>query len=439
MKDSQYIVTTGWNRRISMFIDDIETFKLHPVQILPDENSEPWHSDDVLAMSFCPPFILATSSYDGEIILCNLQSGHIIHRLRAPIRDLNKCRSVDKILFLNERLNNKSAVSMVTCGADGILRFWNIEEGFLMSEVDGNLGRGEGIYSMCTNSSNSILITGDSRGFVTIWSIIDMCINDTSKDDISIIISWRCHVKTIVSVEIVESHDMVVTSSIDCAVRLFTLVSISTQMKGEFVGTFGQDDFWDINQPETFQHPSIPFDVELKDMEDSNDKESSDRTKKGKQLITKMRRTGEIIEIQQLDSETLTDFERYSIRSRTPGNLVDGNSNFVSKSDVGDQTRCGSIFGEAQRFTEIKESQLGLERRMSVVRTADLLKKDYRTKFATSIYAQERQISLPKRPRQPFLREKTSPSKGIYHSLKPQELCAIDSPTSFSAKRLLPE
>jgi WD40 repeat protein len=40
-----------------------------------------WHKDDILSMSFCLPNMMATSSYDGLIVITNLQSGHIIHTL----------------------------------------------------------------------------------------------------------------------------------------------------------------------------------------------------------------------------------------------------------------------------------------------------------------------------------------------------------------------
>ncbi len=40
-----------------------------------------WHKDDVLSMSFCPPNMMATSSYDGLIVITNIQSGHILHTL----------------------------------------------------------------------------------------------------------------------------------------------------------------------------------------------------------------------------------------------------------------------------------------------------------------------------------------------------------------------
>ena len=42
------------------------------------------HKEDILSVSQCPPNLLATSSYDGEVIIWNLVSGHIFCHLKAP-------------------------------------------------------------------------------------------------------------------------------------------------------------------------------------------------------------------------------------------------------------------------------------------------------------------------------------------------------------------
>ena len=42
------------------------------------------HKEDILSVASCPPNLLATSSYDGEVIVWNMVSGHIFCHLRAP-------------------------------------------------------------------------------------------------------------------------------------------------------------------------------------------------------------------------------------------------------------------------------------------------------------------------------------------------------------------
>ena len=45
------------------------------------------HKEDILSVAQCPPNLLATSSYDGEVIVWNMVSGHIFCHLHAPEAD----------------------------------------------------------------------------------------------------------------------------------------------------------------------------------------------------------------------------------------------------------------------------------------------------------------------------------------------------------------
>ncbi|XP_033123836.1 uncharacterized protein LOC117122395 [Anneissia japonica] len=54
--------------------------------------------------------------------------------------------------------------------------------------------------------------------------------------------------------DLVEDHDIVITSSVDCTVRLWTT-------EGHYIGTLGQSDVWDIYNPSTFTYPMVPYDV----------------------------------------------------------------------------------------------------------------------------------------------------------------------------------
>ncbi len=42
------------------------------------------HKEDILSVAQSPPNMLATSSYDGEVIVWNMVSGHIFCHLHAP-------------------------------------------------------------------------------------------------------------------------------------------------------------------------------------------------------------------------------------------------------------------------------------------------------------------------------------------------------------------
>jgi WD40 repeat protein len=68
-------------------------------------------------------------------------------------------------------VSKKYAASLVSCGADGNIRFWNLHKGRIELRIDGTNGRGEGIYNICSNSTNSRLYAADAAGWVTVWVI----------------------------------------------------------------------------------------------------------------------------------------------------------------------------------------------------------------------------------------------------------------------------
>ncbi|KAJ1340618.1 hypothetical protein BSLG_004712 [Batrachochytrium salamandrivorans] len=262
MRDSIYFVATGWNREITMFIDDPNSLTLYPKFVWPDPafngSNSRWHQDDILSMVFCLPNMLATSSYDGEIIICNLHSGHVLHRL-SPVRkesDMRKLerKSIDKVLFLQERSGMREAASLVSVGADGYIRFWNIIYGTLLLEVDGAQERKEGIFTMATNTSNTLLFTGDALGWVCVYDIHEAALNKYSPMELPLLVSFHAHVRSVTSMDIIEALNVIVTSSADCTIRMHT-------MKGEYIGIFGQSALWELGNQHTYLHPLKPIDV----------------------------------------------------------------------------------------------------------------------------------------------------------------------------------
>ena len=226
MQDVNYVVVTGWNRKLIVYEDQVDQFKLYPFFVLPFESQESiWHKDDILSMAFCQPNIIATSSYDGIIILTNIMSGHILFVLdpNEYEDDKSKNRSVDKVLCLSAREMNKNAASLVSAGSDGILRFWNIHKGILSWKWDGSNGRSEGIYCLKTTTKNNVLINCDAGGWIVVWDISKFCIDEGIQTIPPIHSEFRGHVKPIVGLDICETTEIIMTSSSDCTVRLFTV------------------------------------------------------------------------------------------------------------------------------------------------------------------------------------------------------------------------
>ena len=61
---------------------------------------------------------------------------------------------------------------------------------------------------------------------------------------------WLAHSVEVTSLQLIslEREPLVLSASADATVRLWTL-------KGHYIGTFGQDKAWDLDQPSSFHHP----------------------------------------------------------------------------------------------------------------------------------------------------------------------------------------
>ena len=168
MKKLSYIIATGWNRKISVFLDgNTDSYTLYPKFIWPTSatlEKFSWHSDDILSMAFLPPSSMATSSYNGDIIILNLNSGKITQQFNPHDNNTidfpRQKRSIDKrngiklnltllVLYLPERNSFKSA-SLVSCGGDGTVRFWHWPTGVCFFEKDCTNGNNHAIYTMAS-------------------------------------------------------------------------------------------------------------------------------------------------------------------------------------------------------------------------------------------------------------------------------------------------
>ena len=69
LKKCGYILATGWDKKVTIFINDNSVSVLHPAFFWPgDQLAQSWHRDDILSMAFCAPATIATSSYDGIFV-----------------------------------------------------------------------------------------------------------------------------------------------------------------------------------------------------------------------------------------------------------------------------------------------------------------------------------------------------------------------------------
>ncbi|XP_046853202.1 WD repeat-containing protein 64-like isoform X2 [Xenia sp. Carnegie-2017] len=256
MNRNRYIISVGWDRTINVFLDDTTDFR-HTQQpyLRWDDDLINGHKEDILAVVSCPPNLLATSSFDGEVIVWNMVSGHILCHISSPFRlDASHGgeNAVVSLVFLTSRSGLKSSAMLVSSGPQAIVHFWNVYNG---GSLFGHIPKSEfEITAMTSDEENMILITADHAGFIYTWDLENYCLSMKSETPPRRIGHWRAHVQEITCLDIGETYDVLLTSSIDCTVRLWT-------MNGHFIGTFGQPKLWDINQEVSYQHPMVPYDV----------------------------------------------------------------------------------------------------------------------------------------------------------------------------------
>ena len=226
MNETQLIAVTGWNRTVTIFEDDAVRTKITPRVVYPSSpDPDLWHQDDITCIAFCPPCLIATGSYDGRIVISNMNSGHILHKLTWPGSEdkKNMHRSVEKVVFLPTRLSIPTAATLISAGADGVIRWWRFETGELLWEMNMAHGKDEGIYAMCVDETNGTLFTGDSRGWVRIYDISQTCIEEREYiTPPAVKAVFQCHIRSIVSIELFEDN-YIVTASYDGTARLFTV------------------------------------------------------------------------------------------------------------------------------------------------------------------------------------------------------------------------
>ncbi len=223
--------------------------------------------------------------------------------------------SVEKILFLQSRISDPQTATLFAAGAEGWVRAWSIHHrGGLLGQWIASHFAGDTVSSMATDPDNFYLITGDSSGYVKVWDMTNYCVSNNPKQpgfdespeekterldafvfyhfeqmpvvqelkgeyyrrfpsrpdppassapertlkQPQLVNSFRAHVRAITSVEYVPERELLLTTSLDHSVRVWTLT-------GRFVGTLGQKDPWLLAKdgrivPETLPERK-PFDI----------------------------------------------------------------------------------------------------------------------------------------------------------------------------------
>eukprot|EP00058_Branchiostoma_floridae_P018136 XP_002603625.1 hypothetical protein BRAFLDRAFT_126931 [Branchiostoma floridae] len=235
------ILSVGWSRKIVLY-DDSEADNMYVTANTSWKGGQA-HSDDILSVAHCPPNLLATASFDGDLIVWSMETQKIFLRLQKGHHSRNPT-PVDQLLFLPKRAAGRpSDCALLISSEAGTINWWCIYGTkhhmgyFYAPDIEE-----ESVLGLASSPDNNVLVTGDTMGYIAVWDITEYCVK--MRDNMRRVKSrpprlayWRAHHSAIVSVEYVdhEVRPFVVSAGTDKTARLWTI-------EGQYVGTFGQDD-----------------------------------------------------------------------------------------------------------------------------------------------------------------------------------------------------
>ncbi|EFB26474.1 hypothetical protein PANDA_002726, partial [Ailuropoda melanoleuca] len=268
VNQNKCIIAVGWDRRINVYFDtpcDFHHFWKPQPHWQDDLNHG--HKEDILCVAQCPPFLLATSSYDGEVIIWNVISGHIYCKLNTPSpSDGAEDRkgpdwSVSCLAFLKTRAAKfeSEAASLIANGPRGSVTFWRLFGGACpIANFTPSRDKAQ-VSSIAVTAGDVLAYVADQEGFVHVYDIKEYGLRGPELQPPKNVTFWRAHVSVVTSLELIEEK-FLLSSSLDRTVRLWSkdgdpiLVSI-------LPGTFGQHNLWDIFTPASWSHPRVPHEI----------------------------------------------------------------------------------------------------------------------------------------------------------------------------------
>ncbi|XP_042342922.1 WD repeat-containing protein on Y chromosome [Plectropomus leopardus] len=254
-----YVMSVGRDRKIDIYSDTPEDLH-HVRRPRPSwqDDLKNGHKEDILCMAQCPPSLLATSSYDGEIIVWNVVSGRIRCRFVSPLLAEHQNvegldTSVPGIVFLkNSKLKQFfSATALLSSGAMGCVNLWNVLDGgkFVGSFKASRFQ--QKITKLAKTEKDTLLYAADRIGYIYVYNVEKFAPEQKSLRADNF---WRAHTSRITGLQIVDNDQVVLTSSTDYTVRLWSA-------HGEFIGTFGQSESWSVHISSSWRHPAVPYEV----------------------------------------------------------------------------------------------------------------------------------------------------------------------------------
>lgn len=173
---------------------------------------------------------------------------------------LTKAESEDEEIEDEESkyITEEYAPILVSVHQDSFIRFWTME-GQLLREVSAVTRRTGTPVTCITHDENSnCMITGDIKGYLTLWSISKLLKNpeSTEQNAIKQLICWRAHLVKIVSLMYIDKLKAIFSGSTDGSVRVWW------GHKGRFIGFFSQHRPFVFPRNEESAGPAtLPYDI----------------------------------------------------------------------------------------------------------------------------------------------------------------------------------
>uniref|UniRef100_F6XH43 WD repeat domain 49 n=1 Tax=Equus caballus TaxID=9796 RepID=F6XH43_HORSE len=210
------------------------------------------HKEDILCVAQCPPFLLATSSYDGEIIIWNVISGHIYCKLNTSTgaQSLSPAGLSNSAVGKAQTPRCPATASLLA----GSVTFWRLSGGACPIANFTPSRDKAWVSSMVVTAGDALACVADQESFVRVYNIKEYSLWGPELRPPKNVTFWRAHVSMVTSLELIEEEKFLLSSSLDLTVRLWS-------MDGEYTGTFGQSSPWDVFTPASWSHPRVPYEI----------------------------------------------------------------------------------------------------------------------------------------------------------------------------------
>eukprot|EP00775_Hariotina_reticulata_P006349 gene6349-6582_t len=251
------IVATGWDKKVSWY-DDCGQRRSNLLR------SAGGPTSDVLSAAMMPGHpTLATSCYNGEIWVWNLESGAIQHKLLPKGHSSlpENEQAVERVSFLTGALRHV----LMAVGADRYMRFWDSYSGTLLLEHFTGHSQGSSVAAAALSPDNKMLATADSAGFIMVWEISRLAASFLGSSRID---SKRHSGMTSCVASPAASPAAMPPSSTPLGYFISASVDKSLCLwstAGGLVGIFGRHD-WDMEKLDSWQNiikPSLTADEEF--------------------------------------------------------------------------------------------------------------------------------------------------------------------------------